>query len=96
VSNVYDQGDLIRLSAAFTVDGVAANPTIIRCKVRTPGGVVTTSVYGTDAALVRDSTGVYHLDLSVTTSGTYTYRWEGTGAAQAAEETTLLVRRSAF
>lgn len=96
MANTYDIGDEIRLTGVFTVSGVATDPTVVRCKVRAPGGAVTTSLYGTDAALVKDATGTYHLDLTLTLTGTYYYRWEGTGAAQAAEETAFNVRPSVF
>lgn len=94
--NFYDIGDAIRLSATFTVGGVATDPTTLTLRIKAPGGTETTYTYGTDAALVKDSVGVYHLDYLPPVAGGYTYRWAGTGAAQAASETPFSVRLSAF
>lgn len=93
---MYDIGDTVRITGTFTVAGVATDPTTIKAKVRLPSGAVTTYTYPTDAALVKDSTGVYHLDIPITTAGLYAYRWEGTGAAKAAEEATFDVEASRF
>jgi hypothetical protein len=92
----YDVGDLVRLGAAFTKSGVATDPTTLTLKIRTPGGVTTTYTYPTDAQLSRDGPGLYHLELALGASGTWVYRWAGTGAAQAAEEGEVNVRASNF
>ena len=36
--------------------------------------------------IIKDSTGNYHFDLSISESGDWYYRYEGTGAVQAAIE----------
>jgi hypothetical protein len=51
-------------------------------------------VYGVAPALVKDSTGHYHIDVSASMSGTWRYRWESTGAGQAAEEGAFVVESS--
>jgi hypothetical protein len=94
--NSYDVGDLVRLSATFEVSDVATNPTATTFKIKVPSGTVTTYVYGTDAQLVRDSTGHFHVDWSVTESGPHYWRMAGTGSAQAAEESAFFVRESRF
>jgi hypothetical protein len=94
---IYDVGDLVRCSATFTdQDDTAVDPTGIAFKVKTPAGVTTTYTYGTDAALVRDSTGNYHVDVSMTAAGLWPYRWASTGTGQAAAEGQLLVEASRF
>lgn len=94
--NSYDKGDLVRVTAAFTnAAGTATDPTTVVCKVRSPSGI-TTYTYGTDAELVKDSTGNYHLDINITADGQWWYRWEGTGAVQQAGEGSFTVARSAF
>jgi len=80
MANVFDIGDLVRVSAAFTDSaGMAA-------------GTTTTLTYGVDAALVRDSAGNYHADISATDDGDWHYRWYSTGSGQASEEHWFRVR----
>lgn len=93
--NVYDVGDLVRISAVFTnKDDEPTNPTVTTFKITDPLGNTTTYVYGVGADIVRDSTGHFHVDISVDQVKTWYYRWEGTGALQAAEEARLVGRRS--
>ncbi len=89
---VYEKGALIRLSAAFTVNSVATDPTAVTCKVVGPAGVITT------LTATKDSVGNYHADFDLTNAvaGTYAYRFTGTGACQAAEESQFYVEASAF
>ena len=88
-------GDLVRVSATFTVSGTATDPATVTLKVRDPSGTTTTYTYGA-ATVTKDSTGAYHRDVSATTAGRWLYRWEGTGTAQAAEEAAFDVEPSAF
>lgn len=93
----YDKGDRVQFTAAFTnLAGVAADPTTIRFKFKRPDLTETTWVYGTDVQVVRDGIGAYHADLDVDQSGDWTYRWEGVGAVQTAEEKAFIVRASVF
>jgi hypothetical protein len=95
--NSYDKGDLVRSSGAFTnTAGTATDPTTIICRVRTPTGTTTTYLYLTDAALVKDSTGNYHVDINATESGVWWVRWEGTGTVVQAEEDSFFVEYSKF
>ena len=97
MANSYDRGDLTRLSVTFTdpLDGdMPINPTTVTCQVRAPDGTVTTYTYGEDAEVVQDGAGKYHLDLLITASGAWHYRWAGTGACTAADEVTFRVRAS--
>jgi hypothetical protein len=57
---------------------------------------VTTLTYGTDAALVKDSTGNYHVDLDVTMGGKWWIKFYSTGSVKAAVEDFFLVRYSQF
>jgi hypothetical protein len=89
----YQVGDVVRLRAAFTdLSGVPADPTAVTVKIRNPAGTVTTPAAVNDATAV----GAFYYDLAVTSSGTWTYRFEGTGAVTAADEATIYVERSAF
>ena len=89
----YVPGDLVRLSAAFTVNSVATDPTSVTCVVRAPDGTETT--YATPT---KDSAGNYHVDhdLTAAKAGVYAYRYTGTGACQAALEAEFFVAASAF
>jgi len=87
MANSYKLGGLVRVSGAFTTSaGVAQDPTVVKCSVRSPLGVVTTYTYGTDTEIMKDSTGNYHMDVSAPAIGTYYYRWFSTGTGQAADE----------
>jgi hypothetical protein len=86
--NVYVKGNLVRVSASFTNEaGAALDPTVVKCVVLEPGDVLaTTYTYGTDVAVVKDSTGHYHLDIDADEAGEWRYRWYSTGTGQSASE----------
>jgi hypothetical protein len=64
---------------------------VVKVSVRTPGRVVTTYTYGVDVAVVKDSTGNYHIDIDANAAGTWHARWFSTGTGQAAEEMEFFV-----
>lgn len=85
--SVYQIGDAARCIATFTDDdGAAVDPATVTFRWTTPAGVSDSYVYGTDAEVVRDATGLFHVDLPVTERGLWLYRWESSGTAQAAEK----------
>lgn len=85
--NTYDVGDLVRVTGTFTdSDGSAVDPTALKIYYKAPGGTITEKLYGTDTDVIKDSTGVYHLDIDINASGRWFYRFVGTGSAQAADE----------
>ena len=97
MSNTYDVGDLVRCVGVFADSEAAAiDPTTVTFKVREPSGDVVAYVYSTDAEVVRDGEGNYHVDVSATEAGTWHYRYESTGTGQAAGENEFEVRVSAF
>lgn len=92
MANRFDKGDLVRCTGTFTTAGGAAqDPTTVKVSIRTPARVVTTYVYGVDGALVKDSTGVYHVDVDANQVGTWYVRWWATGTGQAAGESPFFV-----
>lgn len=92
---VFQVGDKVRLSAAFSdINEAAADPGGVLCKVREPDGTVTTYIYGTDADLVKDSTGHYHLDFLTTQSGRHRYGFYGITSGQAVAESEFRVQPS--
>ena len=95
--NIYDIGDQVRLSGTFQDSALAyIDPVGVIFKVRQPNRTLTDYVYGVDQAVVKDSVGHYHFDLSLTESGYWAYRWEGTDSPQVAVENVLSVRMSRF
>ena len=89
----HDLGDLVRVSGEFrNSTNDLADPTAVNLSFRTPAGVTTTYIYSTDAELVKDTTGKYHVDIDANESGVWYYRFFSTGTGQAAEERQFVVR----
>lgn len=92
VFNRYHLGDSVRAAGAFTNSaGTAVDPTVVKLSFRDPSGNETTYIYGTDAQLVRDSAGNYHVDINADEAGIWYYRWWSTGTGQAAEAVKFIV-----
>lgn len=86
----YFQGSSIRLKATFKdASAAVADPTTITVAIETPDGSVSSYVYGTDAEIVRDSTGIYYIDVVVDTPDTWSYSFAGTGTVQAVSQSKL-------
>lgn len=93
----YDKGDLARSSNTFkNASDVVTNPTTVTVKVEDPSGNESSYVYGTDSEVVRDSTGVYHIDITTDEVGTWVVRWVGTGAVAQVDEDPFFVKLSDF
>lgn len=92
----YPIGDGFRLQGTFTVDDVLTDPSTIVFQLKDPDDIITTFTYGTDAEVVRDSLGVYHMDVTVTKPLTWYYRIVGTGAVIAAVEGAFAGAQSKF
>lgn len=93
------EGNKVRVAELFTrtTDSVALDPGVVIFKHRIgQAGTVTTLTYLTDAALVKDGVGNYHVDIDLTTPGTLYWEWRGTGANQAADEGNFVVSESRF
>jgi hypothetical protein len=83
----YHVGDLVRCAGAFTnAGGTAVDPTAVFAQYSNPAGSVTSLTYGTDAALVKASTGNYYVDINANAAGYWRYRFYSTGTGQAASE----------
>jgi len=94
MTNFYDAGDVVRLTANFTdISNNPADPTAVVLRVKQPDTTVTVFNYP-GGTIVRDGTGAYHYDLSITESGDHYYRFEASGAVQTAAENLFHVRRS--
>ena len=87
MANIYDVGDLVRITATFTdEDAVAIDPTTVSAQIKSPAGTIFEYDYGIDVELVKDGIGVYHTDVDVDAEGTWYYRMSSTGIGQAADE----------
>lgn len=85
--NIYQVGDLVRCSGEFTDQaGTVLDPTDVFFSVKNPAGTITTYEYGVDVALVKDSTGNYHVDVDANATGIWYYRFYSTGTGQTAAE----------
>lgn len=92
--NAYDIGDLVELKGTFrrTLDNAVTDPTMVVLKVKKSDATLITYIYGMDAALVKDSQGVYHCDIEPDVPGRWTFQWKGTGAVKTMEESHFQVR----
>jgi uncharacterized protein YfaS (alpha-2-macroglobulin family) len=90
-------GEAVRVSMLFTnAAGAAADPTSVRFKYKDPEGLITALVYPTDVALVKDSTGNYHVDVDANKVGVWHWKAYSTGQGQAADEGSFTVEESEF
>ena len=92
---VYDKGDKVRLSATFSVSGVNSDPTAVVLKVKDPSSNIATYTYAL-AEITKSATGIYYKDISIDESGEWYYRFEGTGAVEAADESRFIGDESEF
>lgn len=91
MANTYQSGSSIVLTGTFkNPSAVLTDPTVVVCKVRTPGRTLATPTP------INTSTGVWAATYSLLDAdhGTYHYRFEGTGAIQAAAEGSFIVAES--
>lgn len=91
--NEYDINDTVTVRAAFTVAGVATDPTGIALDVTNPNQSVSSYSYGA-GTVTKDSVGNYSKGLVPTISGEWIYTFTATGAVVAAGSAHFLVRRS--
>jgi hypothetical protein len=93
--NYYKLGQKVRCIVNFKVNNILTDPTAVTCKVMNPSKQIDTYVFGTNGELVKDSTGIYHLDVVVDEKKQWNVRFEGTGVCTAVEEISFGVQ-SAF
>jgi hypothetical protein len=99
MSNRYAVGALVKVAAVFrnpATNGLL-DPTGVQFKFKHPVlGIVTTYVYGTDAQLVRDSQGMYHVTISADAAGHWYWKFTSTGTGQAAQKGYFTVESDDF
>lgn len=87
----YILGEVVRLLlSTFDFAGTVADPGSVVLKVKQPDGTVVTHT----PDVVRDSTGVYHADLTLSAAGMWAYRWELTTPNAGAAEGLINVQKS--
>lgn len=92
--NSYDIGDMVEMQSNFTdKSGNPLDPTTITLRIKTPNGKVQVFTYAL-SQLTKISVGGYAYDFTTTMAGIHKYRFEGTGACVAAEETEFSVNKS--
>jgi len=83
----YDEGQLIRHFAdAYDVAKAKVDPTVLQVTIQAPDYTQTTYIFGTDAELVKDDVGQYHVDISLNAGGIWIVRWEAGGTHQGISE----------
>jgi len=80
-------GSRPRLRAVFTDSdlGGVYDPEVVRLTIEPPSGADPIDyVYGTDAEIIKESTGTYVAYVDADAAGFWRYRWWATGDGQAA------------
>ena len=75
----------VRETVTFTVGGVATDPTTVVMTVKEPDNTETVYTYAL-SQITKDSTGVYHKDISTDQVGWHFWEMYGTGACEAATQ----------
>ena len=92
----WDVGDVAVVSGEFrNSSGSLADPTTVTVQVKTPDGTVTLYTYA-GGAVTKDSTGLYHKNVTITAEGKWTLGMLGTGNVASAEHSTITVRQDPF
>lgn len=91
-------GSPFRVGAHFEDDtGTDVDPATITFKLRSPCGVETSYVYGTDDEITKSSTGDFYAEVTPDEGGRWQWRWESTGTNKTiAFEGSFLVQHSSF
>lgn len=92
-------GQKVRLTGTFRNQGSTADPTAVTLLILAPDGTTSSYTYAA-AQIVKDATGIYHMDYTVPSSdasvGSWYWRMAGTGTITAVEEGSFDVRESEF
>ncbi len=92
--NIYDLGDRVKVSAAFTDAGTGEliDPDVINVTIKTPAGVLTTYTHVADANLIKEDVGQYYAMVNANEPGFWKYRWRSGGYGQTAKEKEFKIR----
>jgi hypothetical protein len=90
--DIYFKDQILRITAEFRDNNEdLADPTTVKFSYRVDHGDITEYEYGEDVEVVRDSLGVYYIDLTLDISGNYAYHFIGGGAIENAIEDSFRV-----
>jgi hypothetical protein len=93
-ANSYALGKVVRVQGTFAQNSIAVDPTTVSVVLRRPDGIKRTYVYGTDAEVIRQATGIYYLEYPTVLAGQHWYRWSSTGNGTSAGEKAFVVEPS--
>lgn len=95
--NQYELHTTVRTEAEFyDVEGNLVDPVPLEFKFKTPGGVITTYTYGTNAQVVRRSLGKYTVDVLGNEAGVWSYRYNAGATPRTAVEEQFFINPSVF
>jgi hypothetical protein len=96
MASTYDIGDVVRVTATFTTstgNSTGVDPAAVHLHLETPSGVVTSQTYSAATGdVVKDTTGVYYIDITTTEAGIYEQRFTSTGTVTTSVENWFSVR----
>ncbi len=94
--NLYVEGQVVHASVTLrsTATDALSDPTTLTAIVVHPDGTETSYVFGTDAELIHDSLGLFHIDIACDEPGEWGYRFVSTGTAAGAGQKSFYVNRS--
>jgi len=85
--NRYKVGQVARCTGKFRdEDNVLQDPGAVFFHLIDPSNNPTTLQYGVDAALIKESTGSYYVDVDADEEGIFQYRFWSTGVYKTADE----------
>jgi hypothetical protein len=86
-------GNVVQVYAKFKdKHNALIDPTTVSVKIRTPAGVDTTYTYGVNPEVLKESTGVYYININTTgQTGTWFAKWTSTGTGQGVGQTNFTV-----
>ena len=95
--NEYSIGTLVHAVGTWiNAAGGGVDPAAVFAKVKDPVGNEVTYAYPADPELVRESAGVYYVDVDITLEGIWWVRFYSTGSGQAAAEQGFKIEVSRF
>ncbi len=91
-------GNLVRVRATFkNENGVKVDPATVQVSVKKPDLTITTYIYGTNPEVIKESVGVYYIDINTTNAvGNWFFVWKSSGTYQAIGQTTFEVVSAYF
>lgn len=86
---MYYSGQQVTISGTFTVAGTYTDPNTASLTITVPGSGNVTYSYPADGEVVRDDTGLYYVNYTLTHPGLHRFYWYATGGVNAANSTAL-------